>query len=139
MPKTRGEFCPEFKRETVALLESSGGPLMQVATEVGTSPSMLWNRPRFRRCAASLERRWRFADLTYTATGEGWPYLATVLDLAIRKIIGWPMRNHGRNRAAAGCLDDRPRSGNDRPKALSAIPTAAANTLRRRTASNSLR
>ena len=43
MPKTRREFSPEFKRETVALLESSGRPLMQVATEVGISPSMLRN------------------------------------------------------------------------------------------------
>jgi transposase len=43
MPKTRREFSPEFKRETVALLESSGRPLMQVATEVGMSPSMLRN------------------------------------------------------------------------------------------------
>jgi transposase len=43
MPKTRREFSPEFKREAVALLESSGRPLMQVATEAGISPSMLWN------------------------------------------------------------------------------------------------
>lgn len=43
MPKTRREFSPEFKRETVALLEGSGRPLMQVATEVGISPSMLRN------------------------------------------------------------------------------------------------
>jgi transposase len=41
MPKTRREFSPEFKREAVALLESSGRPLMQVATELGISPSML--------------------------------------------------------------------------------------------------
>lgn len=43
MPKTRREFSPEFKREAVALLESSGRPLMQVATELGISPSMLRN------------------------------------------------------------------------------------------------
>ena len=43
MTKTRREFPPEFKRETVALLESSGRPLMQVANEVGISPSMLRN------------------------------------------------------------------------------------------------
>ena len=43
MPKTRREFSPEFKRVAVALLESSGRPLMQVATEVGISPSMLRN------------------------------------------------------------------------------------------------
>ena len=33
MTKMRREFSPEFKREAVALLESSGRPLMQVATE----------------------------------------------------------------------------------------------------------
>lgn len=43
MPKTRREFSPEFKREAVALLESSDRPLMQVATEVGISRSMLRN------------------------------------------------------------------------------------------------
>lgn len=43
MAKTRREFSPEFKQEAVALLESSGRPLMQVATEVGISPSMLRN------------------------------------------------------------------------------------------------
>ena len=32
------------------------------------------------------------ADLTYIATGEGWLYLAAVLDLHTRKIIGWSMR-----------------------------------------------
>ncbi len=43
MAKRRREFSPEFKRETVALLESSGRPVMQVAAEVGISPSMLRN------------------------------------------------------------------------------------------------
>ena len=43
MPRTRREFSPEFKREAVALLESSSRPLMQVANEVGISPSMLRN------------------------------------------------------------------------------------------------
>ena len=43
MAKTRREFSPEFKREAVALLESSGRPLVQVAAELGISPSMLRN------------------------------------------------------------------------------------------------
>jgi hypothetical protein len=38
MTKTRRDFTPEFKREAVALLESSGRPLMQIATELGISP-----------------------------------------------------------------------------------------------------
>jgi transposase len=43
MTKTRREFTPEFKREAVALLDGSDRPLMQIATELGVSPSMLRN------------------------------------------------------------------------------------------------
>jgi transposase InsO family protein len=31
------------------------------------------------------------ADITYIATGEGWLYLAAVLDLYSRRIVGWSM------------------------------------------------
>ncbi len=31
------------------------------------------------------------ADITYIRTGEGWLYLATVIDLYSRRIIGWSM------------------------------------------------
>ena len=41
MTKTRRMFTDDFKREAVALLESSGRPLMQVAAELGIQPSML--------------------------------------------------------------------------------------------------
>jgi len=34
MAKTRREFTPEFKREAVALLESSGRPQMQIAADL---------------------------------------------------------------------------------------------------------
>ena len=36
------------------------------------------------------------ADITYVPTGEGWLYLAVVLDLFTRKIVGWAMRDHMR-------------------------------------------
>ena len=37
------------------------------------------------------------ADITHTCpTGEGWLYLAVVLDLFTRKIVGWAMRDHMR-------------------------------------------
>lgn len=32
-------------------------------------------------------------DITYVPTEEGWLYLATVIDLYSRKIIGWSMSN----------------------------------------------
>jgi transposase len=43
MTKTRREFTPEFKREAVALLEGSSQLLIQIATVLGISPSMLRN------------------------------------------------------------------------------------------------
>jgi putative transposase len=33
------------------------------------------------------------ADLTYIPTGEGWLYLAAILDVYSRKIVGWSMRD----------------------------------------------
>ena len=34
------------------------------------------------------------SDLTYIPTGEGWLYLAGVMDLFSRKIVGWSMAEH---------------------------------------------
>ncbi|WP_443026103.1 IS3 family transposase [Sphingomonas sp. PB2P19] len=48
------------------------------------------------RFAASVPNTIWLADITYIATGEGWLYLAAVLDLATRKIVGWAMRDHMR-------------------------------------------
>jgi putative transposase len=42
------------------------------------------------------------ADLTYVWTDEGWLYLAAVLDLCSRKIVGWAMAEHLR---AELCVD----------------------------------
>lgn len=41
----------------------------------------------------SLNRCW-VGDITYIRTGEGWLYLATVIDLYSRKIVGWSMSNN---------------------------------------------
>jgi putative transposase len=36
------------------------------------------------------------ADITYIPTREGWLYLAVILDLFTRKVVGWAMREHMR-------------------------------------------
>jgi transposase InsO family protein len=36
------------------------------------------------------DRRW-CGDITYVATDEGWLYLASVLDLGSRRLVGWAM------------------------------------------------
>ena len=43
MGQERRHFTDEFKREAIALLASSGRPLIQIAGELGISPSMLRN------------------------------------------------------------------------------------------------
>ena len=43
MGQERRHFTDEFKTEAVALLASSGRPLVQIAGELGLSPSMLRN------------------------------------------------------------------------------------------------
>ena len=43
---------------------------------------------RFRQ--GEVDHAW-VADITYVPTGEGWLYLAAVLDLASRRIVGWSM------------------------------------------------
>ena len=40
---------------------------------------------------AERDRVWA-ADITYIPTSEGWLYLAVVLDLASRRVIGWALR-----------------------------------------------
>jgi len=42
---------------------------------------------------AAPNRIW-LADITYVETDQGWLYLATVLDLYSRKIVGWAMADH---------------------------------------------
>jgi putative transposase len=35
-------------------------------------------------------------DITYIATWEGWAYLATVIDLSSRRVVGWALADHMR-------------------------------------------
>jgi putative transposase len=44
------------------------------------------------------------ADITYLATGEGWLYLAAVLDLCSRKVVGWCVADHLRTELVAVAL-----------------------------------
>jgi transposase InsO family protein len=40
-----------------------------------------------------LNERW-VADITYVATEEGWLYVATIMDLGSRRILGWSTADH---------------------------------------------
>lgn len=64
-----------------------------------TAPNLLAQR-----FSAPAPNRIWLADITYIATGEGWLYLAAVLDLATRKIVGWAMRDHMRTELPLAAL-----------------------------------
>jgi transposase InsO family protein len=57
-----------------------------------------------RNFTASAPNRVWLADITYIETDEGWLYLAAVMDLFSRKIVGWAMRDHLRTELASTAL-----------------------------------
>lgn len=43
--------------------------------------------------ALAPDQKW-VSDITYIETAEGWLYLASILDLFSRKVVGWAMADH---------------------------------------------
>ena len=52
---------------------------------------------------AEIDRRY-VGDITYIATWEGWAYLATVIDLSSRRVVGWALASHMRTELVADAL-----------------------------------
>ena len=46
------------------------------------------------------------SDITYIATGNGWVYLATIIDLYSRMIIGWQLANHMRSSLVCEAIEN---------------------------------
>ncbi|MFJ4775756.1 DDE-type integrase/transposase/recombinase [Streptomyces sp. NPDC088762] len=66
----------------------------------------------FQPSPAAIDTRW-CGDITYIPTGQGWLYLATVIDIASRRVVGWSTSDHlGTSLAAdalkAACHQRRP-------------------------------
>jgi transposase InsO family protein len=57
----------------------------------------------FRTDAGQVNVRW-CGDITYINTWEGWLYLATVIDLASRRVVGWATAEHLRTDLVAQAL-----------------------------------
>ena len=53
--------------------------------------------------APTPNRKW-VADITYIQTQEGWLYVAAVLDLCSRMVIGWSMADHLKTELVADAL-----------------------------------
>jgi transposase InsO family protein len=54
--------------------------------------------------ADRVDRKW-CCDITYVRTAEGFLYLAAVMDLCSRKIVGWAMADHLRTELCLEALD----------------------------------
>ena len=50
------------------------------------------------------DRTW-VGDITYLRTGEGWLFLAMVIDLFSRRVIGWSVANHMRTELVVDALE----------------------------------
>jgi transposase InsO family protein len=57
-------------------------------------------------------------DITYLKTGEGWLYLATVIDLATRMVVGWQTAEHMRTSLIVDALAMAKRHGHIRAGAV---------------------
>jgi putative transposase len=57
-------------------------------------------------------------DITYLRTGQGWLYLATVIDLATRMVVGWQLATHMRTSLVLDALQMAITSGYVAPGAI---------------------
>jgi transposase InsO family protein len=69
-----------------------------------TTPADLIKRD-FSCSASETNKRW-CGDITYIRTWEGWLYLATVIDLGSRRVVGWATADHLRTDLIAEALDN---------------------------------
>ncbi len=53
--------------------------------------------------ASNLNARW-CGDITYIGTWEGWLYLATVIDIASRRVVGYALADHLRTELVSDAL-----------------------------------
>jgi transposase InsO family protein len=55
--------------------------------------------------ASKVNARW-CGDITYIGTWEGWLYLATVIDIASRRVVGFALADHLRTELVSAALSD---------------------------------
>ena len=117
--KGRGHACSEKR---IARLMQEQGLRAQVRPrfvpcttdsqhDLPVAPNRLAQRP----APAGPNQIW-LQDITYVPTAQGWLYLALVLDLWSRKIVGWAMADHLRSELVVralqmACTQRRPAPG----------------------------
>jgi putative transposase len=83
----RGRHPKAWRRTTIGAPDPIAGPDMLARDFTAEHPNEKW-------CG----------DITYVKTWDGWAYLATVIDLHSRKIIGWAIADHMRTELVTTAL-----------------------------------
>ena len=87
------QYPREFKEEAVASITDQGYSVQKAADSPGIGSNLLyrWQRQQEdQKSGKSLSENEVWAgDITYLRTHEGWMYLAIVMDLYSRRIVGW--------------------------------------------------
>lgn len=92
--RARGERCGRHRVARLMWrmgLRAKGAKKFKVTTDSGHGDAVAPNRLKQKFSAPAPNRRW-VSDITYVWTREGWLYLAVVLDLYSRAIVGWSVQ-----------------------------------------------
>lgn len=98
------------ERGLLACQPRAKGPKTTISSDAGTIPDLL--RRDF---TATAPGHKLVGDITYVRTWQGWVYLATVLDCATKKAVGYAMADHMRTDLIINALDMAVRNGRTRP------------------------
>ncbi len=90
--------CPETVRKTLTRqgLHASTAPKFVPATTDSDHDLPIAKNLLDRDFTATRSNQKWVSDITYVRTGEGWLYLAVVIDLFSHKVVGWAMADHMR-------------------------------------------
>ena len=90
-----------MKQSGIAGVQSTGFKPQSTDSnhQFGYSPNLLKQLGKPERC----DQVW-VSDTTYLRTGAGWTYLATVMDLCSRRIIGWSVSSHNDSKLVCRAL-----------------------------------
>jgi transposase InsO family protein len=107
--KTRGEVCGHNR---VARLMQANGIVGRarrrfkkttIADPHAATTAVDLVRRAFGPGTVEVDRLW-CSDVSYVRTWEGWMYLATVIDVASRRVVGWAMADHMRSELVCDAL-----------------------------------
>ena len=85
-------------------LQAQGPRRFRVTTDSNHSEPIAPNLLEQNFVTAAPDLAW-VADITYVWTAEGWSYLAVVLDLFSRRVVGWSFADHMRTELPLAALE----------------------------------